>query len=68
VDRGNPVRLKSTTFSLQRKEPELLAGYTENSVAVQNVRQQMQVVKDLIKRHSDEMRQIEMPRLKVRSA
>ena len=52
--------IRTQLAALQQRERELLEKYTENSRTVQNQRQEMQAVKDSIKRSSEEQRQIEL--------
>ncbi len=55
-----PSEMRTQLAALQQREQELLDIYTENSRMVQNVRQEIQVAKDSIKKNSEELRQIEL--------
>lgn len=46
--------------ALQQRESQLLEKYNESSRTVQSLRQEMQTLKDSIKRNSEEQRQIEL--------
>ena len=52
--------MRTQLAALQQRERELLEKYTESSRTVQNQRQEMQAIKDSIKRNSEEQRQIEL--------
>jgi uncharacterized protein involved in exopolysaccharide biosynthesis len=52
--------MRTQLAALQQRERELLEKYTESSRTVQNQRQEMQAIKDSIKRGSEEQRQIEL--------
>jgi uncharacterized protein involved in exopolysaccharide biosynthesis len=52
--------MRAQLATLQQRERELLEKYTENSRTVQNQRQEMQAIKDSIRRNTEEQRQIEL--------
>jgi polysaccharide biosynthesis protein PslE len=52
--------MRAQLAALQQRERELLEKYTESSRTIQNQRQEMQAIKDSIRRNSEEQRQIEL--------
>jgi polysaccharide biosynthesis protein PslE len=52
--------MRTQLAALQQRERELLEKYTESSRTVQNQRQEMQTLRDSIRRSSEEQRQIEL--------
>jgi uncharacterized protein involved in exopolysaccharide biosynthesis len=55
--------LRTLLATLQQRERELLEKYTDNSRAVQAQRQEIQAIKDSIRRNSEEQRQIELAKI-----
>jgi len=55
-----PPEMRSQQMALQQRERELLEKYTETSGAVRNVRQEIQILKDTIKKNTEETRQLEL--------
>jgi polysaccharide biosynthesis protein PslE len=55
-----PPEIRAQLATLEQRERELLEKYTENSRTVQNQRQEIQAVKDSVKRSSEEQRQTEL--------
>jgi uncharacterized protein involved in exopolysaccharide biosynthesis len=52
--------MRSLLATLQQREQELLGKYNEGSRTLQNQRQEIQAIKDSIRRNSEEQRQIEL--------
>ena len=52
--------MRGQLAALQQRERELLEKYNESSRTVQNQRQEMQAIRDSIKKNSEEQRQIEL--------
>jgi polysaccharide biosynthesis protein PslE len=52
--------MRAQLVTLQQQESQLLEKYNENSRTVQNQRQEIQTIKNSIKRTSEEQRQIEL--------
>ncbi|HVN95520.1 MAG TPA: GumC family protein [Syntrophorhabdaceae bacterium] len=55
-----PQEMRSQLAALQQRERELSERYTDNSRAIQNVRQEIQLTKDAMGRNNEELRQIEL--------
>jgi polysaccharide biosynthesis protein PslE len=59
----NTPEMRTQLAALQQREREILERYTENSRTVQSLRQEMQTMKDSIRRNSEESRQMELSRV-----
>ncbi|MGD0229482.1 MAG: hypothetical protein ABSC19_03870 [Syntrophorhabdales bacterium] len=55
-----PTEIKTQLAALQSRERELLAKHTDTSKTVQNVRQEIQAMKDSITKDSEEVRQADI--------
>lgn len=58
-----PPELRTQLATLQQRERELLERYTENSRAVRNVRQEIQVVRESMNKGVEDLRRIELGRV-----
>ena len=59
----NSPEIRTQLSSLQAKERELLGKYRENSTTIQNVRREIQTLKDSIRGSSQELRQAEISKV-----
>lgn len=59
----NSPEVRAQLSSLQAKERELLSKYRENSATVQNVRREVQTLKDSIRGNNQELRQAEISKV-----
>ena len=57
-----PPEVRTQLAGLQQKEQELLQRYAENSRVVENVRKEIQTVKDSAKQSLEDVRQVELRR------
>jgi polysaccharide biosynthesis protein PslE len=55
-----PSEIRSQLTALQQRERETLQKYNDTSTIVKNIRQEMQVLKDTIKKYTEEQREIEL--------
>lgn len=55
-----PPEIRAQMAVLQQKEREISEKYTENSTAMANLRRELQTAKELVRRNSEETRQIEL--------
>lgn len=55
-----PPEIRTQLTAVQQREREALQKYNETSSIVKNIRQEMQVLKDSVRKYSEELREIEL--------
>lgn len=55
-----PPEIRAQLIALQQREREVMGKYVDGTVPVQNIRKEIEAVKDSLKKQSDEIRQAEL--------